>query len=215
MLRKVIIGAVLAILLVGAVNLWAEQAEKKLAKKQEVNEVKKGKAGKGQKRGDLLAKLTKAYEQKDMEKIGRIIEQMKQRREKIQKARRTGGESMQRIRKGRRAGRRDAGQFRGGGMYGKRLRGFGRRDMDWRCQGCPAMRDRRPRGRGMGGGCPMAWNRGMGPQHQRFGQSGYGWRGQQWKGGRRASGEFGPQGFGGRRRGPPAEDLAPASEWDW
>jgi len=106
-----VIGA--AVLLVAVANLMAQEANNEPAAPQ--RQQRAGRGGPGAMRGGFntfLDELTKAHEQKDLDKIGQLLEDMKQRRQRFQRG--TGGppEGMDRPGRGMQPGQ-------GRPMYGR------------------------------------------------------------------------------------------------
>ena len=208
MLKKVMLGIVAVIVLVGAENLIAqerevdERAEKRALRRAERAEREAGHKrmeGVQQKRQGFrpvqerfdrwFDKLTKAYRQNDREKMGQLLRKMHQFREGQTKAKDAVGERRQDFCGGARARKREAGQFRGG--LGGRGQGLQGRGMGGQGQDFPA--------RGIGRPDPDMPPRGMGRRQQRT------------HGGRRGYRNPGfPQ--GGMRNW---RQDSHSSEWDW
>jgi caffeoyl-CoA O-methyltransferase len=94
MLKKIILGILAAVLFTGVVVLtMQEQANAAAARERGTADMSEqdaqpGRGGPGAMRGGIepwLDELTKAYEQNDREKMGQLIEDMKQRRQRFQR----------------------------------------------------------------------------------------------------------------------------------
>jgi hypothetical protein len=180
MTRKIIAGVVAAVLLVTIAVLAAEKVkEKVLAEKPKAGE-------RGEKMGQperLLDELAEAYKAKDMQKMGKIINKMQERREKMQefvKANRwhkwQHRQMMGQMGPGWGRGQQMAGPGwnRGCGMQGRGSnQGCGMQGQGWN-QGCPMAgaipqcgQFQAMRGRGFGGCNNMMGNCGTfaGPQN--------------------------------------------------
>ena len=200
MSKKVILGIVAAVLLLGAENLFAQEREAneraeragRVAGHKRMEGVQQKHQGfrPVQERFDKwFRKLTKAYEDNDREKMGQLLRKMHQFREGQTKAKDAVGERRQApatpvARRGcgqdfhsrARARKREAGQFRGG--LGGRGQGIQGRGMGGQGQDFPARGiGRRGQGlqrRGIGGPDPDTPRRGMGRHGQGLQHTGMG-----------------------------------------
>ena len=220
MLKKVMLGIVAVIVLVGAENLIAqerevdERAEKRALRRAERAEREAGHKrmeGVQQKRQGFrpvqerfdrwFDKLTKAYRQNDREKMGQLLRKMHQFREGQTKAKDAVGERRQDFCGGARARKREAGQFCGGlGGRGQGIqgRGMGGQGQDFQARGM-GRRDQGLQHTGMGRPDPDMPPRGMGRRQQRTHGGGRGYR----------NPGFPRRGMRNRR-----QDRH-SSEWDW
>ena len=232
MLKKVMLGIVAVIVLVGAENLIAqerevdERAEKRALRRAERAEREAGHKrmeGVQQKRQGFrpvqerfdrwFDKLTKAYRQNDREKMGQLLRKMHQFREGQTKAKDAVGERRQDFCGGARARKREAGQFRGGlGGRGQGLqgRGMGGQGQDFPARGI-GRRGQGIQGRGMGGQGQDFQARGMGRPDPDMPPRGMGRRQQRTHGGRRGYRNPGFPRRGMRNR----RQDSHSSEWDW
>lgn len=159
MSKKVILGIVAAVLLLGAENLLAkEKTDKPKARQKQAQKLQQKKKGLHQKQAQPIQKrfdswfgqLTKAYRQNDREKMGQLLRNMHQFRERQTKAKDAVGERRQDFCGGARARKREAGQFRGGlggREQGIQRRGMGRPDPDMPPRGMGGRQQRTHDGR--------------------------------------------------------------------
>lgn len=139
MSKKVILGIVAVVLLLGAENLLAkEKADKPKARQKQAQKLQQKKKGLHQKQARPIQKrfdswfgqLTKAYRQNDREKMGQLLKKMHQFRERQTKAKDAVGERRQDFRGGAMAGKGRPSRFHdgpGGHGQGLQRRGMGRR----------------------------------------------------------------------------------------
>ena len=208
MVKKIILCIVAATLLISAEKLIAQQETGK--PKQQIQEEKGGagqkqecdrKIGKkglrsGRKRPgkNLLNELTKAYEANDREKMGKIIEKMRQRRQQRQEIRTAQKERRGHWRKRLQRWREHGRAF--GDDFGLGRWGFWHRGMGWPSRRFHDRGWQRPRIKGGG----------LGLQHRSMGRcrpphhSGMGWP---------------SRGFHGKGMGQPGGDFRGAERWDW
>lgn len=164
MLKKIILGVMVAALLIGSEGLLARGKNVEAGTKQK--QMKKPKGQVKQKQQGLRSArkqpgqqefnrcfnaLAKAYRENDREKMGQMLRKMNQFRQKQQKAKVVPGKRGRDLPKRRVPDKGRPGRFRGD--LGKRRSGFGHRGI--------GRQDRGLRRRGMGGGDPGFGHRGM------------------------------------------------------
>jgi len=200
MLKKIILVAAVAVLLIGVETLPAQQDEGGNPQPEPKHVQKGPKRHKGQEFGPQmfdkwLDALAKAHQENDMEKMGELIKKMQQARQEMQKAREAASPHRRGFREGCR-GKRHRGQFREKSGWYVPQAGMERF--------CPGLQHREF---GRGGQCmqrPSAdrWEQG-------FGQRGFGRRGhcmqrRDWGG---WNVDVQPRGFGRRHQGRPYVDM--------
>ena len=220
MSKKVIFGIVAAVLLLGAENLFAQEREAdERVERRALRRAERAEREAGHKRMQGMQQkhrgfrpmqegfdrwfnqLTKAYHQNDREKMGQLLRNMHQFRERQTKEKDAVGECRQDFRGRDEAGKGRHGQFHGGPCrHGQGLQhtGMGRPDPDM------------PH-RGMGRPDPDMPHRGMGRRGRGFQRRGMGRRQQRIRGGRRGyrNPGFPHGGMHNWRQG------SHRSEWDW
>jgi hypothetical protein len=182
MLKKVILGIVAAVLLLGAENLFAQEREaNERAEKRTLRRAERAGREAGHKRMEgvqqkrqgfrpvqerfdkWFRKLTKAYEDNDREKMGQLLRKMHQFREGQTKAKDAVGKRRQDFRGRDEAGKGRHGRFHSGpGKHGQGFQhtGMGRPDPDMPPRGM-GRRQQRTHGGGRGYRNPGFPHRGM------------------------------------------------------